>query len=245
MKKNPRELISPRQLAVRGQVADDVSSKRRAVAAALELARAQHHLAQTRARKPLSRRLAALGLLPLPTTKVKGLMSSFNRLSISGDVPSELAEQSDGVSDDGAMDEQIIGACACDAVGSGLMKHLSIHDGVAGGLQHIAVSGLGDLAIGGLGDLAIGGLPSYLFTRKNLSNPVMRRRLGAAIKAMTPKLRRRVMERLRTAASVARVSGQVRSAYPTVAGGGWQGISVSGIRRGGCPYANVAGALTP
>lgn len=148
------------------------------------------------------------------------------------DTPSELIEQSDGVTDDGALDEEIIGACNC--VGSGLRQHLV----VSGTLQHVSVAGLGDLAIAGL--------PSYLFTRKNLSNPVARRRIAASIKAMTPKLRRRVLGRLRAAVSASRhlVSGVV-TAYPSVAGGGWQGITVSGRRSGGCPYANVAGALTP
>lgn len=99
---------------------------------------------------------------------------------------------------------------------------------------------------GGLGSLAVAGLPSYLFTKRRLSNPVFRRRLAASIEAMTPKMRRRVLERLRSAVSVARVSGAVRGVYPTVAGNvGWSGITVSGEGVGRCPYASVAGAFTP
>ncbi len=199
---------------------DSVAATRMA-AARLELARALYHLRVARS----GRRSSST------TTKVKG-MSTFNRLSISGDVPYELTEQSDGVSDDGAMGQQIIGSCDCDAIGSGMRQHLN-------------VSGLGSLAVGGLGDLAVAGLPGYLFTRKNLSNPVMRRRLGAHIKAMTPKLRRRVMARLKLAAAQTARVGAIHNIYPTVAGGGWSGITVSGRRSGGCPYANVAGALTP
>lgn len=146
------------------------------------------------------------------------------------DTPSELGCYSDGVTDDASFTPELVGC------GS-----------ISGGIQHLSVAGgLSSLAVGGnLGSLTIAGLPSYLFSRKNLSNPVVRRRLGAAIKAMTPKLRRRVLDRLRAAVSVARVSGEVRSAYPSVSGVGWDGIMVSGSRRGGCPYANVAGALTP
>lgn len=97
---------------------------------------------------------------------------------------------------------------------------------------------------GGLGDLAVAGLPGYLFTKRNLSNPAVRRRLSENIKALSPKVRRRVLSRLKTAVSVAHVSGQVRSAYPSISGVGWSGITVQGAR-GGCPYANVAGPLTP
>jgi hypothetical protein len=158
-------------------------------------------------------------------------MSTFNRLRISGDVPSELAELTDGVTDDGATHEELIGSCDCDAIGSGIRQHLS-------------VSGLGSLTVAGLGDLTVAGLPGYLFTRKSLSNPQIRRRLSAHIKAMTPKLRRRVLARLKTAVSASSRIGAVRNIYPTIAGGGWQGITVSG-KRGGCPYANVAGPLTP
>lgn len=96
----------------------------------------------------------------------------------------------------------------------------------------------------------VAGIPGYLFSRKNLSNPAVRRRLGAAIKALTPKVRRRVLQRLRSAVSMARVSG-IRSATPSVGHypSGW--ASVSGAQVGArlavgrCPYASVAGAFTP
>ena len=50
----------------------------------------------------------------------------------------------------------------------------------------------------------IAGLPSYLLTRKGLSNPTVRRRVAASIKAMPPKMRRRVLDRLRQAVRAAR-----------------------------------------
>jgi hypothetical protein len=246
MSRKPELFSSARQLAARAvgesvPPAGSAAEARLKAAATLELARALHHLKRTRSGRYI---------LSLPlTTKVKGISMQHT------DVPSELSESSDGVSDDGAIDQQIIGACACDAVGSGLRQHLQMHNGVAGGLQHISVAGglqhisvagLGDIAVGGLGDLTIAGFPGYLFTQKNLSNPTIRRRLAASIKAMTPKLRRRVMARLKSAALAqgARV-GAVHNVYPTVGSGGWSGITVAGRSRGGCPYANVVGALTP
>lgn len=143
------------------------------------------------------------------------------------DLPSELGSYSDGVTDDAAFHPEIIGGCDCS---------------VAGGIQHLSVAG-------SLGGLAVAGIPEYLFSSKNLSNPVVRRRIAAAIERMTPKMKRRVLGRLRSAVSVARVSGAVRAVYPSIAGRrpanvGWDGIMVSG-RSGGCPFANVAGALTP
>ncbi|HEY3493837.1 MAG TPA: hypothetical protein VGK73_04095 [Polyangiaceae bacterium] len=99
----------------------------------------------------------------------------------------------------------------------------------------------------GLDIAEVAGVPGYLFSKKNLSNPVIRRRLANHIKAMTPKVRRRVLERLRSAVSVAsRVSGEVRNAYPSIAGCssdvGWTAQSVS---VGRCPFSRVAGPLTP
>lgn len=175
------------------------------------------------ARKHLDRTLTRGNRNPLaslirrasPTTKVKGMSHS--------DLPSELGSYADGVTDDAAFHPEIIG-CAL--------------DGISGGVQHLSVAG-------GLGSLAVAGIPSYLLSRKGLSNPTVRRRIAENIKAMTPKMRRRVLGRLRAAVAVARVSGAVRGAYPSIAGNvGWSGVMVSGAR-GGCPYANVAGALTP
>ncbi len=170
-------------------------------------------------------------------SEVKGMSSNQT------DTPPELGSYADGPSDDGAYHPEIIG-CGLDGLDiGGSLQHIS----VAGRLQHLSVAGgLGSLAVGGLGDLAVAGIPSYLLTRRQLSNPVVRRRVASAIERMTPKMKRRVLSRLRTAVSVARVSGEVRGAYPSIAGGcnvGWSGVMVSG--RGGCPYASVAGALTP
>lgn len=241
-----RELTA-RAIAEAGPAEGSLAEARLKAAATLELARALHHLRRTKS----GRHVLSLPLLTTPTTKVKGNMQHT-------DTPSELIESSDGVSDDGALDQQIIGACRCDAVsglgdiaiGSGLRQHLSIHDGVAGTrLEHLSVAGLSDIAIGG-------GIPSYLFTKKNLSNPQVRLRIGQAIRSMTPKMRRRVVGRLqqalRASRVMARVSGAVRNVYPSVSGysggyptvAGWNGIMVSG-RRSSCPYANVVGALTP
>lgn len=168
----------------------------------------------------------------LSHTEVKGMSTNQT------DTPPELASYSDGVSDDGAFHPEIIG-CGLSGI-SGSIQHLSVAG--TGGIQHLSVAG-------SLGDLAVAGIPSYLLSRRNLSNPEVRRRVASAIERMTPKMKRRVLRRLRTAVSVARVSGQVRGAYPSIAGTasspgvGWSGVMVSG--RGSCPYANVAGALTP
>lgn len=150
-------------------------------------------------------------------TEVKGM--SQNR----SDTPPELAAYSDGMSDNGAFHPEIIGTCSCPNVS---------------GLQHVNIGA-------GLSDLAVAGIPSYLLSRRSLSNPIVRRRVASAIERMTPKMKRRVLARLETAVSVARVSGEIRGAYPSIAGNvGWSGVMV-GASRGGCPYANVAGALTP
>jgi hypothetical protein len=158
-----------------------------------------------------------------PHTKVKGTMSQHT------DLPPELAAYSDGVSDDAAFTPEIIG---CNSNGS-----------IGGGLS--------DLAVG-----AHRGVPGYLLTAKGLRNPVVRRRVAENIKAMTPKLRRRVITRLRAALSAARsaarVSGEIRDAYPSIAGWGSmkavdRAAAVSGpsVAVGRCPYAKVAGPLTP
>lgn len=158
------------------------------------------------------------------TTKIGAPMSN-------SDLPSELGSYSDGVTDDAAFHPEIIG-CGM--------------PGISGSLQHLSVAGgLGDLALVG----AYRGIPGYLLTKKGLRDSTVRLRIAENIRAMTPKLRRRVLHRLRQAVqasrTMARVSGAVRGAYPSIAGNvGWSGITVSGSR-GGCPFANVAGALTP
>ena len=137
--------------------------------------------------------------------------------SISGqsDLPPELASFSDGVTDDGAYHQEIIG-CGQGCSGSN-----------------------------------VGSLPGYLFTKKNLSRPEVRRRLAEHIRAMSPKVRRRVMSRLGRAVQIARVSGAIRSVTPSIAGAGqgWAAVSgpsiAIGRARSSCPYANVSGALTP
>lgn len=120
----------------------------------------------------------------------------------------------------------------------------SYADGVSDdAAYHPEIIGCSSGAVQGLGDLAVGGLPGYLFTRKSLANPAVRARVAKAIGAMTPKLRRRVVARLKLALSVARkpaaVSGisGIAAVTPTI---GWSGVSIAR-----CPYASVAGALTP
>lgn len=160
-------------------------------------------------------------------SEVKGMSTGTHlrhllpqHISGSSDLPPELTSYADGVTDDAAFQPEIIGCGASCQGGS----------------------------IGG----DIGGLPGYLFTRKNLSRPEVRRRLAEHIRAMTPKVRRRVMSRLGRALQVAQVSGAIRSVTPSIAGAGqgWAvvsgpSIAIGGRRSGGCPYANVAGALTP
>lgn len=226
---------------------------RRSAAAKLELGRARHHLLR-------AYHHAASHPFP-PTTKVKGTMTHHT------DMPLELSEQYDGgVTDSALFKPEIIGCGPVSglgslAVGAGL-QHLSVSGtrtvprwpvGKSTGPHHLPTgyytlerigAGLQQLAVsGGLHDLAVAGLPGYLFTRKSLQSPVVRRRIAAAIKAMTPKLRRRVLARLRQATAIARVSGAIRQVTPSIAGGvGWTASSVS---VGRCPYANVAGSLTP
>lgn len=62
----------------------------------------------------------------------------------------------------------------------------------------------------------VGAFPSYLFTRKGLSHPVIRRRLAASLKAMPPKMRRRIITRLKAALYRMKVGGSMRQAYPSV-----------------------------
>lgn len=200
-------------------------------AALLELARANHHLALAleRGRKTskvgavMSRKQNKYSNLNVLKNCLSQLNARGGRINVGADTdtPPELAPYSDGLSDDAAYDSEIIG-CSCPP-------------GVSGNLADVAVGA---------------GIPSYWFSQKNLQNPVLRRRVAAAIQALSPKMRRRVIERLRTVATTARVSGNVRNAYPSVSGYeggypsvGWEGVTVG--RSGGCPYANVAGALTP
>lgn len=150
-------------------------------------------------------------------TEVKGM-------SHDTDLPPELAAYSDGVSDDAAFHPEIIG-CGTNCSGS-IGAELLV------GAHH--------------------GIPGYLFTRKGLRNADVRLRIASHIKAMTPKLRRRVLGRLREAVFAARVlnrpriSGEVRNAYASIAGwGAVSGHSEPSVAIGRCPYANVAGALTP
>lgn len=181
---------------------------------------ARLHLAET------AHHLEAVKKRTKKKTRIEGPILMSN-----SDLPSELGSYSDGVTDDAAFHPEIIG-CGM--------------PGISGGLQHLSVAGgLGDLALVG----AYRGIPGYLLTKKGLRDSTVRLRIAENIRAMTPKLRRRVLHRLRQAVqasrTMARVSGAVRGAYPSIAGNvGWSGITVSGSR-GGCPFANVAGALTP
>lgn len=140
-------------------------------------------------------------------TEVKGMIHAHpSYTTTAGDVPSEMAEMADGLSDDGLSDD----------------------GGLAASLIGCDCSG-------------VGALPWYVFSKKGLTSPVVRRRFAAALKAMPPKTRRRVMRRLR-AVALARAAQA-----PSVAGSGWS--AVSGVRSaypsvGRCPYAKV-GALTP
>ena len=181
-----------------------MDASRLSAAALLELARAKYHLRAARKRK---RKPPLIG-------------AEESSMSLHTDTPPELAEQADGLSDDGAMSESIIGApeiigCACDS---------------------------------------IGGVPSYLWTRKGLTIPVVRRRLRKALEAMTPKVRRRALARLRDAVRKdLLVSGIVR-ATPTISGSGFENFTPAtasgpGWREqeivGRCPLSSVAGPLTP
>lgn len=171
-----------------------------------------------------------VGAMPRKTATNTRLLSScleqLNRqggqfrypsVGASSDLPPELAAYSDGVSDDGAFHPEIIGC------GAGCNP---------------PVAGLGDLTVAG-------GLPWYAMTASNLRSPVARARFAAALRRLTPKVRRRVLNRLKAVVAQSRVSGAVRSATPTVGWGQVAGIRAGQVSVGRCPYANVAGALTP
>ena len=140
---------------------------------------------------------------------------------MSSDLPPELAESADGVSDDGAYDASIIGAGPLQAeiVGCGL-------DGIQG-------------------------LPWYNLQRPSVPTAIARRRFLAALSKLPPKARRRVLAKLRAVSAANAVSGAIRAATPSIAGSGagWSLVSGPSIAIGGgrsrCPYANVAGPLTP
>ena len=232
--------LSPRAIASRAASTkskalldeDSLGAARSALGARLELARARHYLERTldaivekRTKSRVGSALGDeamgeivrfLGGLRAPTTRggrrrSHSEVQGMTHFSVAGDLPPELAAYSDGVTDDGAYHPEIIGCDCAPSVGAGL------------------------------GDLAVGALPWYVFSKKGVSSPVARRRFAAALKALPPKTRRRVMTRLRAvAAQRAHVSGAVSSAYPTV---GWSGVSVAG--KHGCPLSGIAGALTP
>jgi hypothetical protein len=111
-------------------------------------------------------------------------------------------------------------------------------------------SGHGTNELIGCGEPNISGaFPGYLLTSKGLRHPVIRRRVKAWLKSLTPKVRRRVMSRLPAIVghNDIMISGAIRSANPTVGhyGPGW--AAVSGIPGG---YELVgshrqAGILTP
>ena len=148
---------------------------------------------------------------------------------MSSDLPPELAESSDGVSDDGAMDLSIIGA----------------------GAFQPSIVGASSYDLIGCGLDGIQGLPWYNLARAGVSTPVAKRRFLAALAKLPPKARRRVLAKLRAVSASNAVSGAIRAATPSIAGSGtgWSLVSGPSIAIGGgrsrCPYANVAGPLTP
>lgn len=114
--------------------------------------------------------------------------------------------------------------------------------GMPSGALHPEIVGCGE---------RVAGFPSYLFTRKGLHPAVVKRRFVAALKAMPPKMRRRVVARLRTAALRSRVSGAIRSANATIGshwghGPGWAAVSGApgGYELVGS-HGGAAGILTP
>jgi hypothetical protein len=188
--------------------------------ALLELARARHHLQKTLARG----------------TKVGNDMASLMvgaDLLVGEDVgtPPELTEMSDGLPD---VDLLVSGEPW--GVGASIM---------VGG-----PSGWGTNELVGCGEPNISGaFPSYLLTSRGLRHPVIRRRVKAWLKGLTPKVRRRVMSRLPAIVGHNdRVSGAVRSANVSIGshGPGW--AAVSGGIPGGYELIGShrqAGLLTP
>lgn len=111
-------------------------------------------------------------------------------------------------------------------------------DGIPTAAQHPEIIGCAMPHVGA--SVMIGGLPWYVFTQRGLRHPVIKRRFLAGLKAMPPKMRRRVISRIRGLHLRERISGAVRNVTPNVGydlqGYGWAGVS-------GC--SQVAGPLTP
>lgn len=194
---------------------DALAAERRAAAARLELARAEHHLkrAASHTRLEAQRGSHIAGVIceqnpaqfmadaiaegwsrapsPQPAAPI-GRSGGPIMSDLFTDTPSELAENSDGV------------GCGAGCMPSGAN---------------------------------IAGLPWYAMQRASVSPAAARRRFLDALSKLPPKMRRRVLSRLRAvAAARSRVSG-IRSITPSI---GWSGVSV-----GRCPLSHVTGILTP
>lgn len=119
-------------------------------------------------------------------------------------------------------------------------------DGIPRGAQIPEIIGCGPAPAVGA-DIMISGLPWYVFTQRNLQMPTIRRRFLAGLKAMPPKMRRRVVGRLRNLHLRARISGAIRGVNPTVGyslqGLGWAGVH--GWNDGVGSHGGAASWLTP
>jgi hypothetical protein len=87
--------------------------------------------------------------------------------------------------------------------------------------------GVGASLMVGCGHPPVSGVPWYNFTRAGVTRAQARARFISALKRMPPKMRRRVMTRLRAAVLRNKIAGAVRGIQPTVGHypQGWAGIS--------------------
>lgn len=203
---------------------------RRRARAVLDLARARHHLSKVKSR-----------------TKV-GNMSGLTIPEIIG---AARFKPGTSVHKRNALQKKIDAIRQRPSKPLGSMTELQRELAIAKALREMGgrISGDSDLPdemaeqSDGIGCGEVSGFPAYLLNRARLPQATVKQRVIKALQKMPPKMRRRVIARLKTAAAAARVSGAVRNAMVNVGSHRpetWPTI--------GSHYAvptNVAGPLTP
>ena len=176
--------------------------ERERIKALLELARARHHLEQVRKRGTKVGNMSSLMV-----------GSHFDLGQEDVGTPPELTEMSDGLPN---VDLLVTG----DPWGVGANLLVS---GDPWGVGSSLMVGCGPVGC----QQSVAGVPWYNFTRAGVTRAQARARFVRALKKMPPKMRRRVMTRLRAAVLRNKIAGAVRGIQPTVGHypQGWAGIS--------------------